>query len=217
MTILVAAATPAEIEITRQFLEKTNFQINQHQIDMLVTGVGSIATTYSLAKSIQRKRHEYVIQAGIAGSFSKEMALGTTVCVHEEIMGDLGAEENNEFSDIFDLGLMKENDLPFTNKVLKNPFLTERHAFGLPAVRSISINEITTRKARIDLLQRKFNPDIESMEGAAFHYVCLSEEIPFIQIRAISNYVGERDKDKWRIALAIENLNSALMDALRRL
>ena len=217
MTILIASATPAEIEITKQFLENSHFRINQHPIDLLITGIGGIATTYSLTKSIQRKRPEYIIQAGIAGSFSNEMPLGTTVCVREEIMGDLGAEENSGFTDVFDLGLMKENDLPFTNKALINPFLTERNGFGLPVVRSISINEITTRKGRIDLLQGKFSPDVESMEGAAFHYVCLRENIPFIQIRAISNYVGERNKDKWRIGLAIENLNSALMNALRQL
>ena len=217
MTILIAAATPPEIEITKQFLESSNFRINQHQLDILITGVGGISTTYSLTRSIQRQRPEYIIQAGIAGAFSNEIALGTTVCVREEIMGDLGAEEKNEFKDVFDLCLIKENDPPFTNKILKNPFLTERNSFGLPIVRSISINEITTGKARIDLFRRKFSPDIESMEGAAFHYVCLCEKIPFIQIRAISNYVGERTKDNWRITLAIENLNSVVIDALRHL
>lgn len=217
MTILIAAATPPEIEITKQFLESSNFRINQHQLDILITGVGGISTTYSLTKSIQRKRPEYIIQAGIAGSFSAEIALGTTVCVGEEIMGDLGAEENSKFKDVFDLGLMNENDAPFADKILKNPFLTKRNSFGLPIVRSISINEITTGKARIELLQRKFNPDIESMEGAALHYVCLLEKIPFIQVRAISNYVGERNKDKWRIGLAVENLNSGLIDGLRQL
>ena len=45
------------------------------------------------------------------------------------------------------------------------------------------------------------------MEGAAFHYVCLQENIPFVQLRAISNFVGERDKSKWLMKEAIENLN----------
>ena len=215
MTILIAAATPSEIEITKQFLESSNFPINRHQPDILITGVGGISTTYSLTKSIQRKRPEYIIQAGIAGSFSTEIPLGTTVGVGEEIMGDLGAEENSEFKDVFDLGLMNENDPPFAAKILKNPFLTKDNSFGLPIVRGVTINEITTGQDRINLLQRKFNPHIESMEGAAFHYVCLSEKIPFIQIRAISNYVGERNKDNWRIALAIENLNRIVIDVLR--
>jgi futalosine hydrolase len=35
------------------------------------------------------------------------------------------------------------------------------------------------------------------MEGAALHYTCLMEKIPFMQLRSISNYIAERDKSKW--------------------
>lgn len=214
MNVLLVAATLAEIQITKQLLEKDNFQINQHRVDMLITGIGGIATTYNLIKGIEHKKPGYIIQAGIAGSFDSKKPLGTTVCVYEEIMGDLGAEEHNDFRDVFDLGLVKENHFPFTEKVLKNPFLTEQIDHGLPLVRSISINEITTKKNRIELLQRKFRPEIESMEGAAFHYVCLCEKIPFIQLRSISNYVGERNKEKWNIELAVENLNANVIRVL---
>jgi futalosine hydrolase len=52
------------------------------------------------------------------------------------------------------------------------------------------------------------------MEGAAFHYVCLQEEIPFIQLRSVSNYVGERNKSKWQIKKAVENLNKELLNLI---
>ena len=48
------------------------------------------------------------------------------------------------------------------------------------------------------------------MEGAALHYVCLCEKIPFLQLRCVSNYVGERDKSKWEMTEAISNLNIEL-------
>ena len=217
MNVLIAAATAAEIEIVKQVLEGTSFRINQHQLDILITGIGGIATTYSLTKSIQSKRPDYILQAGIAGSFHTGLEIGTTVCVREEVIGDLGAEENSEFRDLFDLGLMRENDLPFNGRVLNNPFITGNETYGLPLVRSVSNNEISTRKERIELLQRKFNVEIESMEGAAFHYVCLFENIPFIQMRTISNYVGERNKEKWKIPMALENLNNSLLKVLRQL
>ena len=217
MNVLIAVATAAEIGIVKQFLEGKSFRINQHQFDLLITGIGGIATTYSLTKSIQNNRPDYIVQAGIAGSFHTGLEIGSTVCVREEVIGDLGAEENNEFRDLFDLGLMRENDLPFTGKVLSNPFIKGNEAYGLSLVRSVSNNEITTRKERIEVLQRKFNAEIESMEGAAFHYVCLSENIPFMQIRTISNYVGERNKEKWKIPMALEHLNSALLNVLRQL
>ena len=53
------------------------------------------------------------------------------------------------------------------------------------------------------------------MEGAAFHYVCLQQKINFLQIRGISNMVGERDKTKWKIKKAIENLNNELLKIIK--
>ena len=49
------------------------------------------------------------------------------------------------------------------------------------------------------------------MEGAALHYVARESNIPFVQIRAISNYIGERDKSKWEMKSAIDNLNQTLI------
>ena len=50
------------------------------------------------------------------------------------------------------------------------------------------------------------------MEGAAFHFVCLQQNIPFLQLRSISNKVGERNKTKWNLIEAIVNLNRELID-----
>jgi len=74
----------------------------------------------------------------------------------------------------------------------------------------------------VSLLQKKqlineFDADIESMEGAALHYVCLQENIPFLQVRSVSNYVGERDKTKWKMKEAIHNLNTELSKLINRL
>ena len=52
------------------------------------------------------------------------------------------------------------------------------------------------------------------MECAALHYVCLQQNVPFLQIRSVSNEVGERDKSKWKIKEAVENLNNELIKIL---
>jgi futalosine hydrolase len=214
MNVLIAAATAAEMQGVKDLLEKQHFLPNQLELNALVTGIGGIATTYNLTKSLDGKKPGFIIQMGIAGSFDVEFPIGSVVCVSEELIGDMGAEENNEFRDLFDLGLMKENDVPFDGKILRNPFAIGNIRHELPLVRSIGISEITTRKERIELLKHKFKPHIESMEGAAFHYVCLKEKIPFLQVRAVSNYVGERNKENWNINLAIGNLNKATIEVL---
>ena len=63
----------------------------------------------------------------------------------------------------------------------------------------------------------KFGADIESMEGAAFHYVCLQEKIKFLQLRSISNIAGERDKTKWTMKEAIVNLNIELKKLVKNI
>ena len=55
--------------------------------------------------------------------------------------------------------------------------------------------------------KEKFDPTTESMEGAALHFVCLSENIPFLQFRVLSNYIGERNKKKWILKESIIQLN----------
>jgi futalosine hydrolase len=42
------------------------------------------------------------------------------------------------------------------------------------------------------------------------------ENIPFLQVRSLSNFVGERDKSKWQIKEAIENLNKELIPIISK-
>jgi futalosine hydrolase len=214
MNILLAAATFNEIQPASAFMDSPEFQSDKTRCSVLITGVGGIATTYNLTRSIRDDRPDFALLAGVAGSFRSELLPGSVVCVNEELIGDLGAEESKEFRDVFDLGLITHNEFPFQEKILKNPNIHSKDAYGLMPVRSISINEITTRKERIESLLNKYNPEIESMEGAAFHYVCLQENIPFLQIRGISNYVGERNKENWNLNLAITNLNKVIIELL---
>jgi futalosine hydrolase len=215
MHFLICAATNHEIEPTLQFLKKQPAGKN-HLIRILITGVGSIATTYQLLKSVQEKKPDYIIQVGIAGAFAKESEPGKVFLVFEEILGDLGVEEQGKWNDVFDLKLA-ESVYPFTEKKLINPYCEDWKKYGLPFVRSLSVNEINTNEQRIRLLQEKYLPVIESMEGAAFHYVCLQEKIPFMQMRAVSNFIGERDKTGWKMEDAIANLNTELIRILQLL
>jgi futalosine hydrolase len=68
-----------------------------------------------------------------------------------------------------------------------------------------------------EAFQRNGIPLVESMEGAALHYVCLMEGIPFLQIRSVSNVTGDRDKNRWKLKEAIENLNKSLVLLIKKL
>ena len=182
-------------------------------IDVLITGVGLLATTYSLTRQVGLKRPGLIIQAGIGGSFNKTLPLGTVVAVQKDTIADLGVMEKRAFKTVFELGLISRKTSPFTNGWLVNKSdLIQRSK--LKKVTAISINEITTSAKRIREYKKMFTPTIESMEGASLHYVCGKENIPFFQLRAISNYVGVRDKKKWKLKESIINLNKELIQLL---
>lgn len=210
MNILIVAATEREINITRRYLAEKRYHRKDCNISILITGVGLVNTTYKLTKYLVTEEPDLVIQAGIAGSFHPFYPPGTVVVVKEEILGDTGVEENGAFRDIFDLQL-EDDQFPYTNQVLLNHHRQWLDKINLQQVKAISVNEITTRHERILQLTEKYGVIVESMEGAAFHYVCLQLAIPFIQFRAISNYAGERNKLKWKIKDAIKNVNEEVL------
>jgi futalosine hydrolase len=214
MNCLLAAATVNEIA---PFLDHYRKNGNEAAIDIIITGIGLMATAYSLAKQVSLKRPGLIIQAGIAGCFDKNISPGTVVVVKQDTIADLGVIENKQLRSVFDLKLISPGQFPFQKGWLVN---SDKNLLGqtkLKTVAGISVNQVTTAKQMIELYRNKFGPAIESMEGAALHYVSLSEKIPFLQIRAISNYIGERDKKKWNMKEAITNLNKELIGLFNRM
>ena len=202
MKILVVAATSLEIE---PFI---NLETNT---EVLVCGVGIPATVFHLTKKLLQEKYDLVIQAGIAGAFSKKIKKGEVAVIEQDAFGDIGVEEKKKFMTIFQLGFGDKNKPPFTNGYLINTseILITSH---LKKVTGITVNKISDSKKQTRQLKKLFNAEIESMEGAAFHFVCLQQNVPFLQLRSISNNVGERDKSKWKIMDAIINLNRELIN-----
>lgn len=204
---LIIAATAGEIS---PFIESyRNNPASFGSIDILLTGIGLTSTTWSLTRQIGIKRPDFIIQAGLGGSFDLSLKLGTVFVVKQDTIADLGVTEKNNLKTIFDLKLADANLLPYKKGWLMNNNAIIRK-INLQKVNAVSVNEITTDPKRIGLYRKKFNPVIESMEGAALHYVCLLEKIPFLQLRAASNYIGERNKKKWMLKESIINLNHQL-------
>lgn len=212
MNCLLVSATSLEISPFIQHCRNSDkLDSIDLQLDFLITGVGMMNTTYALMKHLQVKKPDIVVNAGIAGSFHQKLMPGSVVAVKEEILADLGVTEKEGYKDVFDLKLLGASQFPFNKKKLQNPSPEFLKRTGLPPVTSISVNQITTQKKTADIYRLKYKPDIENMEGAAVHYVCLKEQIPFIQLRSISNYVGDRNKKKWKLKEAVSVLNTELI------
>jgi len=213
MKILLTAATTFEIEPTLQQLENKDL-LPGVEVQVLITGIGPMNATYMLTSAIIRHQPNLVVQAGIAGSFNlSDLPTGKTVLVKYDVLGDLGMEEKEKFTTVFDAGFAGRNHFPFNNGWLINPHPLLNDA-AYPVVKSVTISKVSDSLLQKQQLIETFSPQTETMEGAALHYVCLQQQVPFLQIRSISNEVGERDKSKWKIKEAIENLNAALIQLL---
>lgn len=212
MRILLCAATEMEIAPTIQVLS----QKDNNQIQLLITGVGLMACTYALTKEVTAKKPDFILQAGVAGSLQANQSLAQVVAVRSECIGDLGVQENGSFQSLFNLKLLSPDAFPWQNGRLVNKEAL-RPSINLPVVDGITVNEISTSEAQIDYYRGQLQVQVESMEGAALHYVALLEKIPFLQIRSLSNFIGERDKARWQMKEAIAALNHSLQHILSKL
>lgn len=113
------------------------------------------------------------------------------------------------------MGLMDKNSFPFKDgKMTPSSSLMNDAINTLVKANGITVNKVHGNEKSIQQVKSIFNPDVESMEGAAFFYVCMMEKIPCLQIRSISNKVEKRNREAWNIPLALKNLSTIVSNLI---
>jgi len=222
MRILIVAATAPEIgkliadlrfsvydcDRAAHITDVWKTTLNQLEISTLITGAGMVPTAFALGQHLAINQYDLAINLGIAGSFDRDIALGEVVEITEDTFAELGAEDDENFITIDELGFGKSgfsSTYPLPAK------------FNLKKTAAITVNTVHGNEASIKKLSNRVNAQIESMEGAAFFYACAAAGVPCMQIRAVSNYVEKRNRGAWQIGLAIKNLNTFAVDFLKQL
>jgi futalosine hydrolase len=213
MKVLITAATAMELEL----IKSETIRYDGVEIIFYVTGVGAVSTVFNLSEILHKEKFDVIIQVGIAGSFDKQLALGDAVVVEKELLYEMGVFENNHYKTVFEMGLIDGDTKPFTSGTLINPHTVLLDLTGLKKAMAITNNEISTSVTKIKLYNEKYGAEIESMEGGAFHYVAIMKSISFIQLRGISNYVGDRDKNNWKIKEAILSYSDVCNQLIKKL
>jgi futalosine hydrolase len=216
MRVIITAATNLELDGSAKKASQL-FQKSKLKLSFHATGIGMLASGVNLTQLITAHQPDLIIQMGIAGSYIKTEPLGKVMVVASESIADLGVRENGVFKDLFESQLLKDNEAPFKKRKLTNPAIRSFNVLKTDMVAAVTINEITTSPKRIKEIIATHNPVLESMEGAALHYIGGLTKTPFIQIRAISNYVGERNKAKWKLKESIEQLEAYVLTYLATL
>ncbi len=180
----------------------------RHEVAILTTGVGMVATAAWCSRALAQTPYELALNFGVCGSFDPALGPGTVVHVVSDRLAELGAEDDTTFLTLQDLKLGGDAELV-------NPAPPVNGALAaLPAVRGITVNTVHGNERSIAAVVERWRPQVESMEGAAFMYACLINDVPFAQVRAVSNVVETRNRDAWRIDDAIRNLGTAALRIL---
>ena len=241
MNLLIVSATSYEVKPLLQYLEiphpvlgmnvsSKSFINKEMDVHVLITGIGMVNTALMVGRySIINV--DLAINAGVCGSFHKNLALGEIVNITDDILSEMGAENDVDFLTYDQLQLDGEHTFKSNNTIHSEAINTLKKAKG------ITVNTVHGNDVSIAKVTALYNPDVESMEGAAFFAACKNAGINhsqinynnkptsvsypttvnYIQLRAISNYVEKRDKSKWNMPLAIANLNTFLVNYIESL
>ena len=207
--ILIVSATEAECAPTLRNMtgRKTvssrlySGTLHEQPIEVLISGIGSVATTFHLTQTLMLRPYSRAIGIGIAGSYADDIQMGECVQIIEDCFADLGIDNNGHFRNLREEGLPNDD---FDSAFIINPSPTLSHH---RQIRGITVQTASGSKTRIDELTQRFHPQVETMENAAFFYVCQMMNVPFASFRAISNKVEPRNRENWQITEAIKNVN----------
>lgn len=204
MRILVITSVAAEQEAVLRGLD------GSHMFTVLVGGVGSAAAAASTAAALAAAHYDLVVCAGIAGGFVPQAQVGSLVVADHIIAADLGAETPDGFLSLDELGFGSAS-IPASATMA--PRLAQAlNEAGLPVTMGpvLTVSTVTgTAATCTELTARVPDAAAEAMEGFGVATAARNCSVPILEIRAISNQVGPRDRAAWRIKEALDLLEAA--------
>jgi len=217
--LLLVAATFGETAWLRRHarLEADHYGVyhgrrGAYRLTLVHTGVGMVNTALHLGRELVHLRPDQVVHLGIAGSYDRALRLTQVVEVVRDSYSELGAESPDGFLDMEALGfpVMQREGVRYFN-TLTNPAPSR---LGLPQVSGITVNKVHGLAETIAATRARWQPGIETMEGAAFFQVMLETGLPFASFRSISNYVEPRNRQQWQVTEAALAVQQRLGQAL---
>ncbi len=189
------------------------------RFDLVHLGVGKVNTAAGLALAVHTLHPQAVIQFGIGGSYLGSFtSIGMVLAAREEVHIDCGLNAEDGWRGMEALGFpLIESEPPMYNQLPTDAPLTATIAgpLELPTAVFGTSETVTGTFDESQALQKRFDLSIESMEGAAAAQVCLALDLPFSELRAVSNIVGEPDRSAWNVPAAVRAVNEAMVAILQ--
>jgi len=189
-------------------------------ICLIETGIGLVNTAQALTSELCMDLPELVIHFGVAGAYSASgLVIGDLGVAEREIYGELGVRTVNGWQGAELIGIptarIGADGVDHYNYFTSDAGLVETALATLnrdqawpgqrPRIKAgsfVTVQECSGTTVLGDERARRFDALCENMEGAAAAHICAMEDIPFLEVRAISNLVEDRDRDRWDLATA---------------
>jgi futalosine hydrolase len=203
--VLILAATA---------LEAARFRSSPFNV--VISGIGAVNTAHALATHLTARRPPaLVIQVGIAGAYVPSgLEVGAVALATSESYADVGVLTPAGWLPVDEIGIPlidARNGAPARfNHFPLDGNLVSRAAdlCGSQVARTgpfLTVSTVTGVKARGEELFRRFGSALcESMEGAAAAHVCALHDVPFLEVRGVSNLVEDRNRTAWKIVEAAD-------------
>lgn len=234
MDVLVLTATAPEQDMLRDSIRnpatrtfahraRTDGRLGTRRIALIESGIGAVNTAQALTAALESGRPHFVLQIGVGGAYAgTQLNLGDLAVATEENDGELGVLAPGGWLPGDNIGipvLSKNGNLyntfPLDTALARRAtvlILDAAWPHGAPAVRSgpfVTVQQCSGLAARGAELAARYNAICENMEGAAAAQLCTLYEVPFVELRGISNVVEDRNTGAWKLSLASRNAQQA--------
>jgi futalosine hydrolase len=183
-------------------------------------GMGKTNAAHAATVLIERFSPICMVNFGIGGAYPfSGLKVGDIAVAEKEVYADEGVELRDGLHsfEITGIPFLKVRGRKYYNEFPGDKRLSRLalKASGTVApCRSgvfLTVSACTGTGKRAEELAKKFGPVCENMEGAAVSHICRIYGVPFVEIRGISNIVGDRNMKKWDIELAAENCQKSVL------
>jgi futalosine hydrolase len=164
--------------------------VDDAQVRVVVCGIGPVEAALATADALAASRPAAVLQIGIAGA---------QTLPH----GSLAIGSESVYCDVLDA----EARIPRVERIAPAPHLLEAARRALPDAHVLPI-------ATSGRVGGGAACEVEAMEGFGVLRAAALAGVPAVEIRAVSNPVAERDRDRWQVGSALDVLRGALPSLL---
>jgi futalosine hydrolase len=170
-------------------------------VEVLVTGVGLVEAASNVSRALAQSTYDLVVSAGIAGALGDAAAIGEGVVVSEEHL-EVDLENGAP--------LALPDGLTVVDRCASSLDIVDRLAeLGFAALRGVTVARVTAGEATAQRLMSA-GAQIETMEGFAVLRAAEIAGVRAVEVRGISNRVGDRARSGWSFPAGVAGLEQII-------